>query len=319
MVDPKPVVRGMLNEIAPGVWYLPVFMANVYFIGEPGGPWALIDAGVPGGAHLIKAAAEHTFGCAPTEILLTHGHFDHVGALPSLADHWNVPIYAHRREAPFLLGRSDYPQPDPTVGGFMAQGMSRFFPHGSYHFGDRLRLLPEHNSVPYFDDWQWVFTPGHTSGHVSFFRERDRVLIVGDAFITVNQENAAKLFSQVRELRNPPAYLTQDWDQAHESVLKLAGLEPRIAAAGHGLPVAGESLAEDLHEFARHFRRPDQGRYVKTPVGTDETGAITYTPPAPADPVPMYAAGVAIAAAAGAAMLLRHSHREKRSNRITYS
>ena len=39
MVDPNRLWRGALNEIAPGVWYLPIVMANVYFLGEKNGPW----------------------------------------------------------------------------------------------------------------------------------------------------------------------------------------------------------------------------------------------------------------------------------------
>jgi len=315
MTDPNRIMRGMLNEIAPDVWYLPIIMANVYFIGRRGGPWLLIDAGLPAGGLRIRTAAEFTFGCKPEAIVLTHGHFDHVGALPDLADRWGVSIYAHRLEAPFLTGRSDYPDPDPTVGGFMAQGMSRLFPHHSYNFGDRVRLLPEDGSLPYMPEWRWIGTPGHTSGHVSLFRESDRTLIAGDAFITVNQENPAKLLSQVREIRNPPAYLTQDWDQARDSVIRLAGLRPRVVAAGHGLPMAGPDIADTLASFAAAFTPPAQGRYVNKPVRTDETGAVVWAPPAPHDPVPMYgyAAGVALAAAAGAALLLAASKRKSAS------
>ena len=306
----------MLNEIAPGVWYLPVLMSNVYFIGKAGESWLLVDAGVPGGTFRIRAAAEQTFGRPPEAIILTHGHFDHVGALPDLADYWGVPIYAHRLEAPFLTGRSDYPEPDPTVGGFMAQ-TSRLFPHGGYDFGDRVRLLPEDGSVPYAEEWRSVATPGHTSGHISLFRESDRTLIAGDALITVNQENAAKLFSQVREFRNPPAYLTQNWYQARESVIKLASLRPATIAAGHGLPMAGENLADELAQFASSFRPPATGRYVKAPVRVDNTGAVVWAPPAPHDPVPMYAAGIALAAASGAVLMLAGGTKKRRKQHIT--
>ena len=98
MVDPNRLWRGALNEIAPGVWYLPIVMANVYFLGEKNGPWVLVDAGVRGGGWRIKQAAMETFGQAPECIILTHGHFDHVGGLPQLAQEWNVPVYAHALE-----------------------------------------------------------------------------------------------------------------------------------------------------------------------------------------------------------------------------
>ena len=38
--------------------------------------------------------------------------------------------------------------------------------------------------------WRWVHTPGHTAGHVSLFRDADRTLIAGDAFVTTKQESA---------------------------------------------------------------------------------------------------------------------------------
>ena len=116
--------------------------------------------------------------------------------------------------------------------------------------------------------------------------------------ITINQENAAKLISQSREFRNPPRYLTQDWGAAARSIHQLAGLRPHLVATGHGLPVAGEWVADELDRFAANFAPPDHGRYVNTPVQADEYG-ILYVPPAPPDPLPMYAAGVGLAAAAG--------------------
>jgi glyoxylase-like metal-dependent hydrolase (beta-lactamase superfamily II) len=313
MVDPNRLWRCELNEIAPGVWYLPIVMANVYFIGEKNGRWILVDAGVRGGAMRIKQAAMDTFGQAPECIVLTHGHFDHVGALPQLLEEWNVPVYAHAQETPFLDGSCDYPPPDPTVGGFMAQ-MSRFFPKGGINLGVHLRSLPDNGSMPGLPDWKWIHTPGHTSGHISLFRENDRTLVAGDALTTVNQENPFKLMSQAREFHNPPRYFTQDWGAAQRSVEKIAELRPNLVAAGHGLPLAGEWVADELQRFADNFTPPSHGRYVNTPARADEYGVL-YVPPAPHDPAPMYAAGVGLAAAAGLLMFAA-KRREKASTKF---
>lgn len=301
------IARARLNEVAPDVWYLPVLMANVYLVGDPAGSWVLVDAGLRGAANRIRQAAEEIFSNPPQAIILTHGHFDHIGALPQLADHWGTPIYAHRLEMPFLTGRSDYPPPDPTVGGFMAQ-MSRFFSNKGIDLGDRVRNLFSEDSVPGVFGWRVIHTPGHTSGHISLFRESDRTLIAGDAVITVNQENAMKLLSQVKQFRNPPAYLTQDWTAAGESARRLAELRPRTVAAGHGLPVSGNWVPDELQQFAMNFRPPEHGRYVGTPVQTDENGIVSI-PPAPPDPVKHYVAGIAIAATAG--MLLSAALRKR--------
>jgi hypothetical protein len=106
--------------------------------------------------------------------------------------------------------------------------------------------------------------------------------------------------------------LTQDWGAAERSVQRLAGLQPRVVATGHGLPVSGDWVADELTRFAANFTPPDHGRYVNTPVRSDEYG-ILFVPPAPPDPLPMYAAGAGLAAAAG--ILLYAASRRKGSNR----
>jgi glyoxylase-like metal-dependent hydrolase (beta-lactamase superfamily II) len=317
MKDANWIARGMLNEIAPGVHYLPVVMANVYLVGQPGGSWVLVDAGVRGTAWRIKQAAAETFGAdsRPEAIILTHAHFDHVGALRALLDEWNVPVYAHALEFPYLTGASHYPPPDPTVGGFMAQ-LSRFFPTDPLDLGDRVHMLPSDGTVPGLPGWRSIHTPGHTVGHVSFFRDQDRTLIAGDAVITVDQDNPLLLMTQVRIIRRPPSYLTQDWNAARDSVRKLAELNANVLATGHGLPMSGPSVAEGLHRLADTFRPPKHGRYVTEPVRTDETGAVSYIPPeslAGPDPWPKYVAGVAAGALLTGALLSRSRRKLTRS------
>src|SRR5207302_11450207 len=108
-----------IRRIAPDVGWLPISFVNVYFLGPRGGPWILVDTGLPGNAGNIVAAAEAHFGAdvKPEAIILTHGHFDHAGSAHTLAQKWNVPIYAHRLELPYVSGRARYPAKDPTVGG----------------------------------------------------------------------------------------------------------------------------------------------------------------------------------------------------------
>lgn len=295
MFDPNRLIRGTATEIAPGVYYAPALLSNLYFVGDRNG-WVMVDAGTPGTANRIRTAVESTFeGRKPNAIVLTHGHFDHVGALRELSDEWDVPVFAHPLELPFLDGRDNYPPPDPTVGGFMAQ-LSRVFPKKGINVGHRLRAVMIDNTVPSMPGWRVIQTPGHSPGHISLFRDSDRTLIAGDAVITIDQDHAANLLSQKRELHAPPVYFTIDWDQAAESIGRLAQLRPRTIAAGHGLPMSGEDVADKLTEFAAKFRRPSWGRYVDSPALADEQG-IYYVPPASRDMVPMYAAGAAVAAA----------------------
>src|SRR5918995_3029060 len=312
--DPR---RAGPDPVVSDLAYLRTGIVNLYLFGRrgaPNGSWVLIDAGMPGSAaRIIRAAEEWTgFGAAPGAIILTHGHFDHVGALEGLLERWNVPVYAHRLELPYLTGRSSYPPPDPTVGGGAMAALARFYPRGPINVGDRVRALPEDGTVPGMPEWRWIHTPGHTPGHVSLFREEDRTLIVGDAFVTTKQESATAVLTQRPELHGPPAYYTPDWESARRSVERLAALEPRQVATGHGPPLQGSEMLANLHELARTFERvavPSRGRYVGQPAVADETGVVTVPPPV-SDPLPRIMLGVGVGLVLGAALrrAARQSH-----------
>lgn len=261
------------REIAPDVAYQRLAIVNVVYYGTPGAGdrhWVLIDAGVMGTAAAIVGAAESRFGAeaAPAAIVLTHGHFDHVGALEELAERWRVPVYAHELELPYLNGQSAYPPPDPSVGGGMMASLAGFYPRGPVNVSRWLKALPADGSVPEMPGWQWIHTPGHTVGHVSLWRASDAALIAGDAFITTAQESAYAVAVQRPEMHGPPMYYTQDWQQAEASVQRLATLQPELAVTGHGPPLHGSELRRSLSALADEFRRvavPHQGRYVGNP------------------------------------------------------
>lgn len=295
------------ERLAQDVFRIATGVSNAYIVGEPGS-WILIDSGTSGYAKKIRAAAESCFGPGeePDAILLTHGHFDHAGSAGELAADWDVSIYAHRLEIPFLTGRSKYPPPDPTVGGFMSF-MIRFFPNKAHDYNGLMKPMPS-RGIEALEDWQIVETPGHSPGHVSFFRPGDSLLIAGDAFTTVNQDSAFDLIRKKKEVCRPPVYYTCDWAQAWNSVQKLADLEPRTLAAGHGEPMMGSDANAQLHQLAESFPVPIHGRYGRQPAITDESGVVQLPPPV-ADPVPKIAAGVGIAAAAAVAVGVTARHR----------
>jgi glyoxylase-like metal-dependent hydrolase (beta-lactamase superfamily II) len=290
----------MFEPVGPGVVRLGIVFVNVFALGEPGGPWVLVDAGLAGSAGYIRRAVARRFGekAHPEGVLLTHGHFDHVGSARDLADRWDVPIYAHPLETPYLRGLSDYPPRDPTMGGAMAQ-MSRLMPDHGYDFGERVRTLPADGGVPGLPGWRWMHTPGHTPGHVSLFQEADGVLLAADAFATMNLDSWASYLTRERELSRPSPPFTFDWETTRRSVVRLADLEPRVVAAGHGLPMAGDHVASELRTFTESFTPPRRGRYVASPPVADERGVEELPPPVP-DPYVRRAVG---AVAAGAILL----------------
>jgi glyoxylase-like metal-dependent hydrolase (beta-lactamase superfamily II) len=285
----------IITRIAPDVGWLPISFVNVYFIGRPGGGWSLVDAGLPGRMNQILEAAEARFGAGarPEAILLTHGHFDHAGSALKLAEHWDVPIYAHRLEMPYLNGKSDYPPPDPTVGGAMAF-LSRFIAAHGRDLGDRVREL-QPNKVPGATGWEWLATPGHSPGHISFFRPSDRVLLAGDAFATMNMDSWMGLITGKQSLSRGGTPFNTDWEATRLSVKELAKLRPNVAGCGHGIPRCDANLPARLERFAERFRAPRTGRYVRRSARTDEHGIISL-PPAPFDPVPFATAAALVAA-----------------------
>jgi glyoxylase-like metal-dependent hydrolase (beta-lactamase superfamily II) len=103
--------------------------------------------------------------------------------------------------------------------------------------------------------WRWIATPGHAAGHVSLFREADRTLIAGDAFVTTNQESAYAAITQEPEMHGPPMYLTTDWQAAAASVRTLASLSPELVITGHGRAMHGSGMRNALRDLADNFER----------------------------------------------------------------
>ncbi len=262
------VGSGVGIEVLPDVYCFTIQIVNIHLVGHPEAKdFVLVDAGMPHSAEKIISVVEERFGknSRPQAIILTHGHFDHVGALIELIEHWSVPVYAHHLEMPFLTGKQSYPEPDPSVEGGMVAKMSPLFPNEPIDLGKHIHELPSDGTVPHMHGFRWIHTPGHSPGHVSFFREQDRALIVGDAFVTVKQEYLYKVMTQEKEISGPPRYLTTDWKAAKESVTSLEALKPSVAVTGHGLPLSGKELLEGLDMLARDFDRialPSHGKYL---------------------------------------------------------
>ncbi|HSI67820.1 MAG TPA: MBL fold metallo-hydrolase [Planococcus sp. (in: firmicutes)] len=253
------VRSGSVKEVVEGVHCLTLQVVNVYLIGKPGvsNDWVLVDAGMPHSGDKILKTAEKLFG--PDHrlkaIVLTHGHFDHVGGIIDILEKHKVPVYAHPLEFPYLSGEDDYPAADPTVGGGLVAKMSPLFPVEAINISEHLQALPADGGILEMPGWKWFHTPGHSPGHVSLFRMHGSVLLAGDAFVTVKQESVYDVMLQRRKIHGPPSYLTTDWKAAEASVNLLVGLWPSVAATGHGKTMRGAKLAKELVELADNFKR----------------------------------------------------------------
>ncbi len=216
-----------MTELAPGVHLLcgfPKYGIN-WFLAED----VLIDAGgKPDRRRILKQLRGHDVKAHA----LTHAHPDHQGSSHAVCSELQIPFWvgandADAAENPELIGQR---QPDR----WLAKLMQRIFA-GPGHKVDR--TLREGDEVAGF---QVLDTPGHSAGHVSFWRESDRVLIAGDVV------NSMHPFTMVRGLREPLEVFTPDVAQNRKSIKRLAELEPALLLVGHGPPVRDPQKLQDL-------------------------------------------------------------------------
>ena len=254
------------KEIAAGVYCMEmgkVLRSNVFLV-RSGAWWALIDTAWANCGQSIKKAAESLFGAntRPASILVTHWHPDHAGSVLELARMWACPVYLHPDELPLAAGDfSTLEQYAGPLDRWIILPLMRVMPPrrvesmlSQSNFKDVVRAFDPSAGVPDLPDWECIPTPGHTPGHVAFFRNSDRVLITGDALVTVKLNSLWGLLLNKQGLSGPPWYTTWSWRAAKESVAALARLEPLVLACGHGIPMTGAGTARDLRAFADHFR-----------------------------------------------------------------
>ena len=151
--------------------------------------------------------------------------------------------------------------------------LSYLYPTKPVDVSSRLRALPPDGTVPLMPGWRWVHTPGHSPGHVSLWRESDRSMIVGDAFVTTKQESAYAAAVQSAEMHGPPGYFTIDWEKSRASVEKLAALRPDLVITGHGRAMEGPGMTSALELLAQDFQTiavPEQGRYLDHPARVED-------------------------------------------------
>jgi hydroxyacylglutathione hydrolase len=207
-----------MKQLADGVWQLRGFPPdgiNVFLVED-----VVIDAATRlAGRRILRQLRGHTVNAHA----LTHAHPDHQGASKQICE---------TLELPFWVGAGDVPAAeDPTLIRELqpAHPLNRLAYRAWTGPGHKVdRVLHEGDDVAGF---RVLETPGHSAGHLAFWRESDRVLIAGDVFNSIN------VTTGLRGLHEPKRFFTPDPAENRRSARRLGELEPALVLVGHGPPV----------------------------------------------------------------------------------
>jgi hydroxyacylglutathione hydrolase len=198
-----------MRELADGVWHLSGFPpnnVNVYVLGD-----VLIDSGLGiDRGRIMRQIADRQI----TANALTHAHFDHYGSSHAICQQLGIPLWC---------GAADV---EAVEKGKMVAKGGRMVPAAKAH--PVARALKEGDEVAGF---KVLDTPGHSPGHVSYWRESDRVLVCGDVMWGYNP------FLLSGGIREPYPLVSPDPKLNRDSARRLASLEPSLVCFGHGPPV----------------------------------------------------------------------------------
>jgi hydroxyacylglutathione hydrolase len=178
----------------------------------------LIDAGMQTDRRRILSQLR---GRAVAAHALTHAHPDHFGSSHAVCTELGIPLWCPEGAAATVADGAK-PPPGPTR---VAQLLRRM-PLPPRHPVER--GLREGDEVAGFTV---LDTPGHSPGHVSYWRESDRTLIVGDVLFGMNP------FTLRKGLREPFRSFTTDPALNRDSARRVAELRPALVCFGHGPPL----------------------------------------------------------------------------------
>ncbi|UCC75229.1 MAG: MBL fold metallo-hydrolase [Gemmatimonadota bacterium] len=222
-----------MQEVAPGLWRLPLQRLdsiNVYLLGD-----VLVDSGMRWAAGRLLRALE---GRTIVAHAVTHAHFDHQGATHAVCERLAVPLYCGAGDRA-ALETGDLTRVLPRSRPLLALLSRRL--GGPAHLVDR--TLRDGDEVGGFTV---IETPGHTPGHLAFWRESDGALVLGDVLFHRNP------LTMRRALQEPFRMATLDPSRNRESARRLAELGPSVVCFGHGPPLRdGERFAEFVSSLPR--------------------------------------------------------------------
>ncbi len=207
-----------MKQVADGVWQLrgfPPNAINVYLVED-----VVIDAASRrAGRRILRQLEGHPVSAHA----LTHAHPDHQGSSDELCGKLGIPYWVGEKDVPYAeeparIAETQDSNPSTWFG-------MRYFVGPGRNVD---RALREGDEVAGF---RVLDVPGHSPGHVAYWREPDGVLILGDVINNMNVSTG------VPGLHEPPRFYTPDPVENRRSARRLAGLEPKLMLFGHGRPL----------------------------------------------------------------------------------
>jgi hydroxyacylglutathione hydrolase len=206
-----------LKKLADDLYILdgfPPYAINVYLMGD-----ALVDAG---SRHAAKRIRRQLRGRTVAAHALTHAHADHQGSSHELCETLRIPLWCGELDADAVEdGRIRERMPAHPINSLFGA----VFPGPPHPVQRRLHEGSEVAGFTVLD------VPGHSAGHVAYWRASDRTLICGDVFTNMDT------ITGLPGLHEPKAFFTPDPERNRESMRKLAALEPELVCFGHGRPL----------------------------------------------------------------------------------
>jgi hydroxyacylglutathione hydrolase len=219
-----------MKQLADGVWMLsglPPNAINVYLVED-----VLVDAATRlAGRRIFRQVDGHEVNTH----VLTHAHPDHQGATHEVCERLNVPLWCGELDVEAAENPERIRDSQPQA--LINRIIFRVWAGPGHPVARRMREGDEVAGFKVLD------TPGHSAGHITLWRESDRVAIAGDVL------NGMNLVTSVPGLHEPPKKFTPDPARNRESIKRLATLEPRLVLFGHGPPL--RDAAAKLSKFAQ--------------------------------------------------------------------
>lgn len=230
----------MIKNINNNIYQIDLGVVNCFLL-DDGGALTLIDTGIKGSEKKIfKALAG--IGKKPADIkqiILTHLHPDHAGSAAVIQQMFNIPVYAHHKDAELIEQGIGMREPMTRTPGFISwlvySLLLKKAPKTITPVSNVIKLNDE-QLLPILSGIKVIHSPGHSAGHISLLFEKEKLLVAGDICMNTKGIDYSILY--------------EDVVLAKQTLKKVLKYNFNIACFGHGKPVIGDASRKMVEKFS---------------------------------------------------------------------